>query len=150
MRTLIDTEATISQVRDVLIDKNKVIEDMKQLVVAKNHKILDFTDVDMDGFTEYLEGMKIRNITSALQHILGVTLLQVQVSKEIDFEWHEHEGQSQTIYVMQGKLLDLENNILFKANESYFVSKAHSHKIKYYAGAEALIVYLPSLNIVRV
>ena len=149
MRTTTDSAATISQVRDVLIDKQRVIEEMKQLVIAKNHKILDFTDVDMDGFVEYIEGMSVKNITSPLQHILGVTLLQIKVTKEVEFSLHEHEGQSQTIYVMVGKLLDLENNILFKTNESYFVGKAHTHRIRYYEGAEALIVYLPSLNTVR-
>jgi hypothetical protein len=139
----------LDEVRQHLLDKNKIIQDMKHLVVSRNHKILDFNGSDKDGFVEYIEGMLIRNVTSPEQHVLGVTILHVITTKEVNFELHEHEGQSQTVCVLKGKVLDLETNILFYPKESYFVNKAHKHTIKYFPDSEALLVYLPSLNTVK-
>jgi len=140
---------TVLQVRGMLHEKATVIEQMKQLVIAKNQKILDFTEVGSDGYTEYIEGLFIKNVTSPFQHLLGVTILHSKVEKEVEFQLHEHENQSQTIYVISGKIVELENNITFTEGQSYFISKNKKHSIRYYKDSEIIAVYLPNLNTIK-
>lgn len=136
------------QVNDIKRRREEVVRELTQLSLGRDLKILDFTDADINGFTEYIDGLNIKNVTTPLLHTLGVTLLYMEVSKEVEFDLHAHEKQSQVVYVINGRILS-ENKIEFSTGESYFVSKKNRHAIKYYPGTKALIVYLPNLNTIK-
>lgn len=146
--TIIHEDELTVQVNDIIRRREEVIKDLTQLSLGKDLKILDFTEPDENGFTEYIEGLSIKNVTTPLLHVIGVTLLYVEVFKEIEFDSHAHEKQAQVVHVIEGKILS-ENKIEFLNGESYFVSRKNRHAIKYYPGTKALIVYLPNLNTIK-
>lgn len=143
-----EDELTV-QVGDIIRRREEVLKDLSQLSLGREQKILDFTETDSSGFMEYIEGINVKNVTTPLLHLIGVTLLYVEVSKEVDFDSHAHENQSQVVYVAEGRILS-ENKIEFTKGESYFVSKKNRHAIRYYPGTKALIIYLPNLNTIKV
>jgi hypothetical protein len=89
--TIIHEDELTVQVNDIIRRRAEIIQDLTQLSLGKDLKILDFTEVDANGYTEYIEGLNIKNVTTPLLHIIGVTLLYVEVFKEIEFDSHAHE-----------------------------------------------------------
>lgn len=143
--TVFEEDPLTLQTKELIKNKEEIISRMKKLVIAKDHRILDFSTTDEEGFIEYIKDLKVRNLTSPLLHLSGVTILQVKAEADVIFDMHEHDNQAQVAYVSEGTIIS-ENNIQFNTGESYFVSKKHTHSIKYLKGSKVLLVYLPNLN----
>jgi len=118
--------------------------------LANNLKKLDFSDKpDSFGFVKYL-GLKVKNHTTIDLHDKGMTILEVKSGDEdIVFNSHLHDDQDQHIRVISGKIADLENNMLFSANESYYIPKRHKHLIKYFKNTNAMVIYMPNLKLAK-
>ena len=95
---------------------------------------------------EIIEGINVQDITSPLQYLKGITVLSVEASKEVEFGEHIHDKQSQVIYVMRGKVYDMQANIMFVEGQCFLVPKSNRHTIKYMPGCEAIVVYMPKLH----
>lgn len=125
--------------------KLEIIKRVRKLLVADNMEPLDFKKKDKKGFIEYYPGVYIRDISSELMHILGATSLHVMCKYDTEVPAHEHDNQSQTIFVKSGKIYDAETTKLYTKGESFIVTRQHNHKIKYFSGSEYLITFHPNL-----
>ena len=129
-------------IRENLQQKKDFVNEIKTYLITSTETI----SLEKGRYNEYLDGILIKDITSSEQFSFGITILHVLANKETDFSIHMHENQSQTVKVQKGKILDLENNITFHPGESFFVSKCHPHRLRYYENTELIIVYMPALN----
>jgi quercetin dioxygenase-like cupin family protein len=105
--------------------------------------------LELDKYNEYLDGVLIKDFTSKELQQIGITVLHVLVNKDIEFTLHIHEEQNQMVTVLAGKIIDLENTIIFNPGEGFFVKKNLPHRLKYTAGSELTIVYMPALRQVK-
>jgi hypothetical protein len=129
-------------IKEHLQDKKELVKEIKRYRLTPK----EIMTIEVGKYNEYMDGILIKDITNLEQTALGITILHVIANKSTDFSLHLHEKQSQTISVIRGKILDLNNNISFHTGESYFVSRNKEHSIRYYEGTELLIVYMPSLT----
>jgi hypothetical protein len=114
--------------------------------ISDKLKKLCFRESDSEGYIEYLDGFKIKNLTSGIIEEEGLSVFKIKVEKDINIDIHDHKSQSQTILVKKGRLLVLDDNIEIFPSESFFIKKKKPHNIKYMAGTEAIVIYLPNLN----
>jgi mannose-6-phosphate isomerase-like protein (cupin superfamily) len=135
--------SVIKDIRDNIQGKKNLAEKLRQYIITKDETV----SVSMDKYNEYLSGVLIKDMSSIDQINKGVTVLSILVNNEVDFSLHMHENQSQTICVVRGKILDLENNIMFEPGESFFVKKGKQHRLRYYSDTELIVVYMPALPI---
>jgi hypothetical protein len=142
---MMENKELINGIRENIRDRQDLIHEIRMYRLMEDETI----KVATDAYNEYLEGIKIRDITSHEQAALGMTVLHVLAEKETDFALHQHERQSQTVSVVTGKILDLENRILFSQGESFFVSRKFAHRLRYYDDTQLLIVYMPALEQVK-
>jgi len=133
----------LSVLREVLQEKKDLVQEMKNYQLSENLPILQISNVE---YNEYLDGVMIKDITTIEQTKIGVTILHALVNKDAEFSLHLHKNQSQTISVILGKIVDLENNLTFHPGESFFVRKNKTHTLKYIAGSELVIIYMPALK----
>jgi len=136
---------TRDKLNEIEKEKLKIVNRVKKLLVADNLEPLDFKKKDKNGFIEYYHGVFIRDISSELMHVLGATSLHIMVKYDTEIPAHEHNNQSQTIFVKSGKIYDLETTKLYKKQECFFISKNHNHKLKYFSGSEYLVTFHPNL-----
>jgi len=104
------------------------------------------TPIDSDGFVEYIEGFRIKNLSSEYLESEGLSVFKVKAMKNITIDLHNHKTQSQTIMVKKGRLTILDSNIEIFENESFFIKKNKEHRIKYSKDSEVIIIYLPNLE----
>jgi hypothetical protein len=128
--------------------KREIIERSKKLIVADNLKLLDFSNKDERGFVEYYPGVFVRDITSIIGAELGKTDLHVMVKTDVKIDPHEHITQSQTIMVIAGKIKDMldDNRDEYRKGESFFIRPSRKHLLKYFAGSQYLITFMPQLE----
>lgn len=126
-------------------EKYNIAARLDKFILADNLKPLDFSESDRQGFIEYQDGLFVKNITSRVQELLGVTLLQIFTTKDVTIETHQHTLQYQSISVLKGKAFDDESNKLYGINTSIPISKQTNHSIKYFSGSEYIIYYAPNL-----
>lgn len=105
-------------------------------------------EVSTENYSELVDGIIVKDITSQEQFEVGITVLRAIASKEVDFGEHEHERQSQIIYVLSGKIYDLQSKFMFKAGQSFLVPKGDRHAVRYFPNTEVVIVYMPKLFLV--
>ena len=125
------------------------IKEVKELSGQIRHYLLapaGPTVLRTDKYSDLIDGIKVLDITSPEQQLIGMTLLQVLSTKEVDFNEHTHEGQNQLIYVKHGKILDKTSNILFEAGQGFYTGKGKIHSVRYFPDTDVLIVYLPKLG----
>lgn len=142
-------EAILKDTRDKLkeIEKEKlqIIKRVKKLLVADNMEPLDFKKKDKKGFIEYYQGVWIRDISSELMHVLGSTELHIMVKNDTEIPAHEHENQSQSIFIIAGKIFDYERERLYLTGECFFIPRQNNHMLKYYGNSQYLITFHPNL-----
>lgn len=140
-----DTRRQIWKIED---EKRKIATRVKQLIVADNLKLLDFSNKDERGFVEYYPGVFVRDITSEIGCELGITSLHIMVKHDIVIDAHEHITSSQTIMVKAGKIKDLENDNIdfYFKDDTFFIRKNINHRLKYFTGSEYLITFKPKLS----
>lgn len=140
-----DTRQRLWKIED---EKRKIATRVKKLIVADNLKLLDFSNKDERGFVEYYPGVFVRDITSELGCELGITSLHFMAKHDIVIDAHEHIESSQTIMVRAGKIKDLENDNIdyYYKNDTFFIRKKITHRLKFFAGSEYLITFKPKLN----
>ena len=127
--------------------KEKLVERLNNYKVSDKLPDLRFKDTTLiENYLLYAESLLIKDIAANCQ--VGLTILKVKALKDIEFKEHTHIYQSQTVYVEKGQIINLKDNMSFTEGQSYFTSKKNAHKIKYLEGAEIIIVYLPSLEII--
>lgn len=126
--------------------KEQIIDKIRAYRIAENLDPLDLSNnIDKDGFVEY-QGAFIKNYTTAALHKKGVTILELKTDKDVVFESHDHDHQTQFIYVTKGKISDLKSGFTFNKSQHYSVPKRQEHLIKYFADTNAMIVYMPNLK----
>ena len=136
----------LAGIRENLKNKQEFLEEIKTYLLSSNLKLLE---VSNKTHSEYLEGIFIKDITSKEQFELGITILHIIAEQDTDFSLHFHNKQSQTISVIAGKILDLENNIEFEVGESFFVSKNKNHRLRYFKDTQLIVVYMPQLSEIK-
>lgn len=99
-------------------------------------------------FYDLIEGIVVKDITSHEQENLGITVLHAVISKDIEFDEHSHDNQSQVIFILKGSIIDLVTNDEYSVGESYYSVKKDLHAIKYLKDTEVLIFYMPKLEII--
>ena len=147
MRAAILNQKTREHISKIENEKRQIIERTKKLIMSDNLKLLDFSNKDERGFVEYYPGVFVRDITSRVGKEEGLTSLHIMVKNDIVIDPHEHITQSQTIMIKAGKLKDLDNDnkdFYFKG-ESFFIRSNRKHMIKYFAGSQYLITFMPQL-----
>jgi hypothetical protein len=148
MEAAILNPKTRQHISNIEAEKRQIIERTKKLIMADNLKLLDFSNKDERGFVEYYSGVFVRDITGELGKKEGLTSLHIMVKHDITIDPHEHITQSQTIMIKAGKLKDLDNDnkdFYFKG-ESFFIKANRKHMLKYFAGSEYLVTFMPQLN----
>lgn len=133
----------VQGIRDNLKGKKEFVNELRHYILSYN----SILTLETGAYSETIEGILIKDITNSEQLGLGITILHVLASKEVDFQLHMHENQSQTISVLKGKIMDLESNIIFSPSESFFVGKHKNHRLRYFEDTELLVVYMPALKI---
>jgi hypothetical protein len=139
---------TRSRVRKIEMEKGLIIQRVKSLIVSDQLKNLDFSKKDERGFIEYYPGVFVRDITSIVAADLGMTNLHIMCKTDTIINPHEHNEQNQMIMIKAGKLRDIddENHDPYYKGDAYFVRKNRKHVLKYFAGSEYLITFMPQLN----
>lgn len=117
----------------------KISDELKDLC-------FDSDKTDKEGYTEYKKGLFIKNLTSEMLNDEHVSVFKIKATKDIEVGLHSHKDQSQTLYVEKGAVLELQNNIIFNAGQSYFVSRQIVHNVKYKKDTIVIVVYLPNLE----
>ena len=133
----------LSEIEEAKINMGSRID---KYILADNMKPLDFTKADRKGYIEYEPGLFIKDITSRVQEILGLTVLHAFTTKDITLDSHKHTIQYQVITVKSGKIYDEETMQFKEAGESMFIPKGRNHKVKYYENSEYIIYYVPNLE----
>lgn len=128
------------------VEKYNMAARLDKFILSDNLKPLDFSEADRQGFIEYEEGLFVKNITSRIQELLGITILQLFTTKDVAIETHQHTLQYQSISILKGKAFDDESNTLYGVNTSIPITKQVNHSIKYFAGSEYVIYYAPNLT----
>lgn len=128
-----------------------------KLAIAKRNAVYKISDrlknlyfnsseLDEDGYIEYIEGFKIKDIGNECVEKEGISIFKAKAIKDVVIDLHDHENQSQSILVQKGKLILLDSNVEIYESETFFVKKKKAHQIKYLSGTEVLIVFLPNLE----
>lgn len=128
--------------------KEFLIDKIKAYRFADNLKILDFSNIDDNGFVKYDDTL-IKNHTTPDLHKKGITILELIATRDTSFDMHEHHNQTQFIYVTSGKIAELHNNMFFTQDMVYLVPKKQKHMVMYYQGASAMIIYMPNLELIN-
>ena len=147
MITVIDSNARMA-IRQNEETRKAVCNRLKKLVIADNMELLDFSNKDKNGFVEYEAGLFIRDITSELGLSLGITNLHIMVKNDMEINSHRHITQGQMVGVKRGKLIDLDddNGGEYFPGDVFFVRKNRMHRLKYFAGSQYLITFMPALH----
>ena len=130
--------------------KKEMISRQRDYKVADNLEDLLFTTMDIkDEYLSYGPSVLVKDLTTECLIVKGLTVLQLKILEDVEIEAHVHKPQSQTLYVNEGKIVDLISKITFNAGTSFFAPANNQHKIKYLKGAMVTIVYLPNLEIIK-
>jgi quercetin dioxygenase-like cupin family protein len=103
----------------------------------------------MRRFKEYIEDLLINDLTTKEQLSIGISVIQIQCTKTIDFGLHKHTSMNQTISVISGEIQDIKvetDIITYKKGDCLFIPKNNQHRLRYCAGCELLVVYIPGLK----
>ena len=138
-------EAVMDRLEEIEVEKYNMAARMDKFIVAKNMKTLDFTNKDRQGYVEYEDGLYVKNITSRVQELLGVTMLRMFTTKDTEMQTHQHKLQAQMITVNKGKVFDDETDKLYTTGDSIFITKQINHTIKYFADSEYVVYFAPNL-----
>jgi hypothetical protein len=141
----VETRAHLGRIEN---EKRRIIQRTKALIVSDQLKNLDFSKKDKYGFVEYYPGVFVRDITSDIAAREGLTNLHIMCKCNIEIDPHEHTSQSQMIMIKEGHLRDLDddNNGEYYKNDTFYVRKNKMHRVKYFAGSQYLITFMPQLN----
>jgi mannose-6-phosphate isomerase-like protein (cupin superfamily) len=103
----------------------------------------------MRHFKEYIQDLHIQDLTTKEQLSIGISIIHVKSLKVIDFGMHKHINMNQTISVLNGQIQDIkvESDIItYKKGDCLFIPKNNQHRLRYCAGCELLVVYIPGLK----
>jgi quercetin dioxygenase-like cupin family protein len=136
-----DTRTHIERIEK---EKRNICIRLKSLIVADNLRLLDFSNKDERGFVEYYPGVFVRDITPELCK-KEVTILHIMVKHDIKIDPHEHVVSSQSIMVKSGKVENIDTDVVYRKGNSFFIEAGRRHILKYFAGSEYFITFMPSL-----
>lgn len=98
---------------------------------------------------EYAKDVFMEDLSTNEQIKLGLNIFHVKVDKTTSSPIHLHESRSQLLFIVKGSIFDDVAKITFNEGDSYFISKRNAHSIKYMEGSELLVIYMPSLKIIK-
>ncbi len=133
---------------EIIEAKNEVINRLLGYSISDELKNLFFDPkkVDKDGYVKYVDGLHIKNLTTDELEEEKISIFKIKATKNIEVGLHSHKEQSQTLFVVKGKIVSLENDMSFDEGQSFFVQKGKRHSLKYIKDTEVNVVYLPNLD----
>jgi quercetin dioxygenase-like cupin family protein len=100
-------------------------------------------------YNEYIEDLKIKDLTTKEQSEVGISVIHIFCSRTIEFAMHKHIYMNQTISVLNGEIQDIKvetDIITYKKGDCLYIPKNNQHRLRYCEGAELLVVYIPGLK----
>lgn len=132
------------EIDQLLSDKKQLVDDFRTYRITKSSDI----KLPIDQYCKNtVAGLAIKDVTSNEQKIIGATIFHIIVEKDVEFNAHDH-SQSQIINVTKGNgIFDYSSGIIFNEGKSLFINRNLVHRVKYLAGTELLLIFLPSIEV---
>ena len=136
---------------EIIESKNELVKKILGYSISDELKGLffDTKKIDSEGYIKYMDGLFIKNLTTEDLEKEKVSIFKIKVTKNVEVALHSHKKQSQTLFVVNGKIISLDNDMSFSEGQSFFVQKNKKHSLKYIKGTVVTVVYLPNLEKIK-